>query len=730
MEIFGLKFNEMLLVVLSQVVSGVVIDADSREPVPYAAVEIDGRGVYADEKGFFTIRLPKEGRYTLRVSALGYKDYRREIDVKGTVRLKVFLKPGVIELKEAIVTARREAFRREFSINVQQDISRYRLLPSPFEKDLMRIIQIQPGVVFTNDFSGRFSVRGSAPFENLTILDGMYLYNPYHLGSFVSIFDVDAINRFMFLKGGYTARYGNATGSIIHAELREGKYDRTVFTTVISPITTKVMFEGPINDRSSFLFNVRRSYISEVLSLLNVDFPYYFYDITGKITYNFSDISMGSFSFINSQDNFSFENMIDVGWGNKGFSIIYKTFYKQFLYRTYLSYTANNINMDFLRGAFSIDNLFTIYSMRNIFDYIGEMWSSTFGLDFAVISGYYRSNLMGISQYTEGTPMLVSLFFELKREWKKFTMNGGVRGNYYRLRSNRFHKDHWSIEPRMNFKYFLTEEVAFKLSAGLYYQYAIAISNPQVQIASFYYWVSPYGRIDPVSNIHIIAGIEGIPSFGNFDINVFFKPYLFTATVNMYPEIVDIEESILLPAEALSYGLDLWYQNDWLDFSYTLTFSYNRAENEEYWKRAEWDRRHTLNISIKRQLWGGSSGIKVTYATGNPYTDILARYLYISPGPFGYADFKVWTNIMSDRNAMTMPDYKRVDFYYEKKISCVGIGRLCARISSGVLGFGIINVLNNKNLFLRFYDYRSNPPIRREIYQIPFTPYFQVRFSF
>ena len=707
-----------------------VIDADTREPVAYAAVEIDGKGVYADEKGFFTIRLPKEGKYTITVSALGYRDYRKEIDVKGTVRIKVFLKSRAIKLKEAVVTARKEAFRKEFSINVQQDISRYRLLPSPFERDLMRIIQVQPGVVFTSDFSGRFSVRGSAPFENLTILDGMYLYNPYHLGSFVSIFDGDAINRFQFLKGGYTARYGNATGSIIHAELREGNYERTIFTTVISPITTKLMFEGPISSKSSFLFNVRRSYISEALGLVNVNFPYYFYDITGKITYNFSDISLGSFSFISSRDNFSFQDIIDVRWGNRGASIIYKTFYGQFLYRTYLSYTANTIDMDFMRGIFRVQNHFTIYSMRHIFDYIGEVWSSTFGLDFAAISGYYNSNLLGIPQYTEGTPIVASVFAEAKREWKRVTLNAGLRGNYYRLRSNKFNKDHWSLEPRLNLKYFINDELALKLAAGLYYQYAIAITNPQIQIASFYYWVAPYGRIDPVSNIHIIAGLEGIPSFGNFDINVFFKPYLFTATVNMYPEITNIEESILLPAKALSYGLDVWYQNSWLDFSYTLTFAYNKSEKERYWKRAEWDRRHTLNIALKRRLMGGNTGIKFTYATGTPYTDVLARYLYLSPGPFGYADFFIWTDIISDRNAMTMPDYKRVDIYYEKGISCIGAGRFCARVNAGSIGIGIINVLNNKNLFLRFYDYRTNPPVRREIYQIPFTPYFQIRFSF
>ncbi|GEM_PF-1716652 len=720
----------MLFLLINQVVSGIVIDAQTREPIPYAAVEIGGKGTYADEKGFFSLPLPGPGTYKLAVSALGYRSYEKEIHVNNTLNLKVYLQPSAIRLEEAVITARKESFRKDFSINIQQNLSRYRLLPSPFEKDLMRIIQVQPGVVFSNDFSGRFSVRGSAPFENLTILDGMYLYNPYHLGSFVSIFDGDAINRFQFLKGGYTARYGNATGSIIHAELREGSYEETRFTTVISPITTKVMLEGPITSRSSFIFNIRRSYIGEALDMLGVRFPYYFYDITGKLTHNFSDITTGSISFINSQDNFTFEDIIDVRWGNRGASLILKTILNSLLFRSYLSYTGNSIEMNFRRGIFRVDNRFDIYSMRNIFDYIGPTWSSTFGLDLAVISGYYKSNLIGIPQYTEGTPIVASVFAEWKREWKRLTFNAGIRGNYYRLRSNKYKKDHWSIEPRLNLKYFIREDLALKLAAGLYYQYAIAITNPQIQISSFYYWVAPYGRIDPVSNIHIIAGIEGIPSFGNFDINLFVKPYLFTATVNIYPDITNIEESILLPAEAFSWGVDVWFQNSWLDFAYTLMFAYNRAENEEYWKRAEWDRRHTLNISAHGRVPGGQAGIKLTYATGNPYTDILARYLYISPGPYGYHDFILWVDINSDRNAMTMPDYRRVDIYYEKPISCAGFWRLCIPVKGGSLGLGVINLFNFKNLLIRLYDYSTNPPTRREFYQIPLTPYFQLRFSF
>jgi hypothetical protein len=227
-----------MIFLLAQVLSGIVVDEATRDAIPYCAVEVDSVGTYTDNKGFFQIKL-KKGKYRLKVSALGYEDYEREIEVENNLNIKIYLKPTGVKLSEVVVSAKKDAFKNDFSINTFQEVQKYKMLPSPFEKDLMRVIQIQSGVVFINDYSGRFSVRGSAPFENLTILDGMFLYNPYHLGSFVSIFDLDILNSFLFLKGGYTAKYGNATGSIIDAQIREGDYKDYKSLFVVSPITFK-----------------------------------------------------------------------------------------------------------------------------------------------------------------------------------------------------------------------------------------------------------------------------------------------------------------------------------------------------------------------------------------------------------------------------------------------------------------------------------------------------------
>ncbi len=713
----------MIYLIISQTFSGFVVDELSREGIPYCAVQIDNFGVYCDEKGFFQIKL-KEGKYRVKISALGYEDYEKEIEVKGNVQMKFFLKPVGIKLSEIVVSAKREAFKRDFSINTVQKIEKYKTLPSPFERDLMRVIQVQSGVVFANDYSGRFSVRGSAPFENLTILDGMFLYNPYHLGSFVSIFDLDILSSFEFLKGGYSAKYGNATGSIIDAQIREGSYNDYKGLFVISPLTTKLLFEGPISRYSSFIVSFRRTYIKEFVSLMknlglvDIDIPYGFFDIAGKVSYNFSDITNLALSFVNSEDNLLFSNLVFSNWGNRGLSLNYKTFWSNYLLNSYISYSENFIDFGLFTNAFNIKNRFSILASRLDFEYITSIANVNVGFDLAYISGYYRSNLVGIKINREGSPFISSLFLDLKKSFNKINLNAGIRLNYYRL-SGYYFKEDISFEPRFQTKYFLSDELAIKSAIGLYNQYAVGFSTSNLQISSFYFWVPIYEDLKPVKTPHILFGFEGIPKFGNFELVFFLKPYLNIVEVNPRPvDVNNIDRELLKNGNALSYGFDLWFENRNLELSYTLLFSYDKLEGETLWYRTNFDRRHVFNLILRRVLFKGEAGIKITYASGAPYTDIVARYLVGSVYPDGGLEFPFWYEIYSPRNMLTLPPYKRIDLYYEGKYKSLEYG------------FGIINVFNFQNLFISFYDYSKNPPIKQEIYQLPILPYFSIRLVF
>lgn len=707
----------MILILFSQTLSIIVVDENTREPVPYCAIEIGNFGGYCDEKGFFQIKLEK-GKYKIKISSLGYEDYIEEIEIKGNVQTKIYLKPTGIKLSEVVITAKRETFKRDFSINTIQEIEKYRTLPSPFEKDLMRVIQVQSGVVFVNDFSGRFSVRGSAPFENLTILDGMFLYNPYHLGSFVSIFDLDILSSFQFLKGGYSAKYGNATGSIIHAKIREGDYKDHKSLSVISPLTTKLLLEGPISKYSSYILSFRRTYIQEFAKLFDFDLPYYFFDITGKVSYNFSDITNFGISFINSEDNLNFSNLVSSNWGNRGVSLNYKTFWRNYLLNSYISYTKNFIDFQLFTGAFGVKNEFGILANRLDFEYITSNWNINLGFDFALIDGYYRSNIFGVKINREGTPIITSAFIDLKREFKKFSLNLGSRMGYYRL-SGYYFKEDISFEPRLQIKYFLSNALALKSALGIYNQYAIGFSTNNLQISSFYFWVPVFENLSSIKTPHIIFGIEGIPKIGNFEITLFLKPYFNTIELN--PNIADInnvDKELLKNARAISYGMDIWFENRNIEFSYTLSFAYSKLETDSLWYRTAYDKRHVLNIVLKRELFRGEVGTKITYASGSPYTDILARYIVASVYPDGGLEFPFWYEVYSPRNSLTLPPYRRIDVYYERKYKNLEFG------------LGVINIFNFKNLFVSFYDYSKNPPIKTEIDQLPILPYFSIRAIF
>ncbi len=707
----------MIHLIISQILSGIVVDEITREGVAYCAVEINNIGLYCDEKGFFQVKL-KEGKYNIKISALGYEEYKKEIEIKGNVQLKIYLKPVGVKLEEVIVSAKRETFKRDFSINAIQEIEKYKTLPSPFEKDLMRVIQVQSGVVFANDFSGRFSVRGSAPFENLTILDGMFLYNPYHLGSFISIFDLDVLSTFQFLKGGYSAKYGNATGSIIDAKIREGSYKNYENLIVISPIATKFLFEGPFSNYSSFIVSFRKTYIQDFAKLFDFDIPYNFFDIIGKISYNFSDITNFSVSFINSQDNLRFLDIVSSNWGNRGIGLNYKTFWKNYLLNSYLTYTKNFIDFGLFSKTFSIKNEFSILSNRLDFEYIASDWNVSMGLDLAYISGYYKSNIFGVKVDRSGSPFISAIFLDLKRNYKKFMLNIGSRMSYYRL-SGYYFKEDFSFEPRAQIKYFLNEQFSIKSAIGLYNQYAIGFSTNNLQISSFYFWVPVFENVKPIKTPHIIFGFEGIPKIGNFEFVIFLKPYLNTVALNPgRTDITNVDKELLKNGKALSYGLDIWFENKNLEISYTLSFSYDKLEGETLWHRTSFDKRHVFNVILKRNLFKGEVGLKMTYASGSPYTDIISRYLMASVLPDGSLEFPFWYEVYSPRNLLTLPDYKRIDIYYEGKYKFFEYG------------VGIINVFNFKNLFISFYDYGKNPPIKREIYQLPFLPYFTIRAGF
>ncbi|SVE14741.1 uncharacterized protein METZ01_LOCUS467595, partial [marine metagenome] len=198
-------------------ISGFVREAETGEPISYANVFISDifLGTATNSDGYFVfINLP-QGKYEMNVSMIGFGLYKETVNLKidESVRLNIRMKEEVIQASEIVVSGVRQKFKKSVeSSTVTLDIRDIRNAPAFVEPDVFRTLQMLPGVQTTSDFSSALYVRGSTPDQNLLMLDGITVYNPYHMGGIFSTFNTDAIKEADFRAGGFPARYGGRIG--------------------------------------------------------------------------------------------------------------------------------------------------------------------------------------------------------------------------------------------------------------------------------------------------------------------------------------------------------------------------------------------------------------------------------------------------------------------------------------------------------------------------------------
>ncbi len=323
-------------------VAGVVTDQRSGEVVIGAAVmifadaQVSGdtalsghplRGVITNKFGFFSLAQIPEGRYWLVVRSLGYLRFARKILVANQpLRVDITLEPESIG-NEVTVTAQKNPAPTASisSINVKPDMLQH--LPSlGGETDIFRALQLLPGVKSSSEISSGLYVRGGSPDQNLTLLDGVIVYNPTHLAGFMSTFNSDAIQDIHLIKGAFPAEYGGRISSVLDLTMKEGTKEKIEGTAGISMIDSRLMLEGPISDNSTFMISGRRMYLDLLYALAPTDSnsvtpDYYFYDLNGKVNYKLGENDHLFLSGYFGRDVFgtpiaSDSNVSSIYWGN------------------------------------------------------------------------------------------------------------------------------------------------------------------------------------------------------------------------------------------------------------------------------------------------------------------------------------------------------------------------------------------------------------------------------
>lgn len=314
------------LAVAQHTVSGFVTEASSGEPLIGATVmdTISQSGVAANNFGFFSLTL-STGRAALRVSYIGYEDksLRLNIDQDTTLNFALAASGNVLQEVEITDRAERLSAPRMSTLSLRpQEITGVPMLMG--EPDVMKVVQLLPGVQGGTEGTTGLHVRGGGPDQNLILLDGVPVYNVSHLLGFVSTFNAQAIQKVDVVKGGFPARYGGRLSSVIDIQLKEGNTEKLSGSVNTGLIASQLLLEGPIGDKTSFLFSGRRTWLDLISSIpkwfTDNGTTYNFYDVTGKVNHRLSERDRLFVSAYSSGDSFGSsideDNSYNMQWGN------------------------------------------------------------------------------------------------------------------------------------------------------------------------------------------------------------------------------------------------------------------------------------------------------------------------------------------------------------------------------------------------------------------------------
>lgn len=317
-SIFIFLSNDSIAQSIKKVITGKVLNGQTNEPLPFANIFVTDKniGTTTNENGLFKLELPFDNGEIL-FSYIGFKTEIidiSELNPKKSIMVYLFQKD--MFLQEVSVYAGVKSKENEI------EVSALSLQSDKIEKissampDVLRALQFLPGISINNEFSAEFNVRGGNKDENLILVNGAEVYEPFHLkeasNASVGIFNVDLINNVDLITGGFSAKYGDRLSSVINIEYREGNKERYLGAATLSLAYADGYIEGPIFDKGSFILGVRKTYLEYLIDMMNLDYEDLdrakpsFYDIQGVFSYDFTSTNKLKFEFLHSGDDFRY----------------------------------------------------------------------------------------------------------------------------------------------------------------------------------------------------------------------------------------------------------------------------------------------------------------------------------------------------------------------------------------------------------------------------------------
>ncbi|MBR6919095.1 MAG: TonB-dependent receptor [Bacteroidales bacterium] len=720
---------------------GSVRDESNDNPIAYCNIIIYGigKGAVTDDKGFFSISRIPAGEYKVRVSCVGYDSITTTIRIgKDEIVSRVFrIKPSVHQLSGTIISAERAANLTDVRVAMQY------VAPKQIEQlptvggipDLAQYLQVLPGIVSTGDQGGQLYVRGGTPIQNKVLLDGMNIYNPFHSIGLFSIFDTDILKEADVYTAGFHAEYGGRTSSVMDVRTRNGNKKRFGGKADISTFGSKLVLEGPLRKRDmdkkkaaspiSFITSIKGSYLEQTSKLLyryaNADgLPYNYLDAYGKITIEPSDnnhINLFGFSF---NDQVNYPEIARYHWNAWGIgsNFLVVPSHSEQIIQGVLAYSNYGMGLDehneFGRNSgmrdFTFSTNFTYHFDKNTFKYGFDLTGTWVDYNF--------TNALGVDCGQKTFNSEIAIYTKYKWNLRKWIIEPGLRLDNYASQNAT------SLEPRFAAKYLMTENIRFKMAAGLYSQNLIGATSDQ-DVVNLFYGFLTVPETDELSGKkirnslqkgqHVVCGMEyDFSRFMTANMEVYYKNFSQLTNINRYQVFESDDEFLLETGRAYGGDITLKFDKDNLYVWTVYSLNWVTRHDGKIRYRTHFDRRHNLNITAayrwgKNQCW--HADLRWNYGSGFPFTMTKAFYPNIINLDDLHTDIiganETLGTALDDLNQGQMPDYHRLDFTLSRTF-------IHSDVSRSEIGIGATNLYNYANIF--YVSRKTN----EKIYQLPF----------
>ena len=614
--------------VFGATISGTVRDNSTGEPLSYTNIVIleSDLGTASDVNGYYIIPSVKNGTFIIKFMMMGYTSIEKKLIINDSnIRADINLNPEILDVNEVTVSAERMRFEKKVDVSrVNLSNMEIRRTPAFVEADVFRTIQLLPSVTASNDFNAALIVRGGSPDENLILLDGAEIYNPYHIGGVFSAFNADMISDVEFLAGGFPAEYGGRLSSVLSITGREGdskngrlkenhplkKYiDFSKASGDISLLSAKLLAEGALYN-GSWMISGRRTYFDQFTGLYYQikdepePFKYYFWDTHIKLKTSLSSNNQLTYSQFSGNDNLFIslggdgfpEIAFDWDWGNYTNNFTWKYipgnnyFIESNLSRTIYNFTVG-FDVDFATDStevengsdeegiseqdsdlgFDVTNLVEDISLNQSLTYIySEELRFKMGWQFKKMNMDYKETFAGTERIQLiSKPKINSIYFSsIYRPLPIFSLSVGSRISQFSSYSDIL------IDPRIAIKYNVSSDFALKGSWGIFTQFLYTVNQEDELLRIVDFWQPiPDGGKPQKAEHYIVGGEYWIANGNTISIEAYYKNYHHLYDLNPVFDPENIANSMAVSGIGSAYGIEFLYRlrfnriSGWIGFT-------------------------------------------------------------------------------------------------------------------------------------------------------------------